>query len=119
MSADTTAIQALVQWSARGFVWAVALIVLLRLITGGINGRGLLMDGDSGGPSALRVQMLLSTVLAAVSYAIAIKHQAEPRLPDVDPRVLALVGATNGLIVVKRAALRLSELVRNTLRART
>lgn len=119
MSADTTGLQALLQWSARAFVWTVAVLVLIRMLTGAINTRRLLMDGDSGGPSALRVQMLLSTLLAVVDYAVAIKNQAEPALPNVDPRILALVGATNGLVVVKRAALRLSELIRNTLRART
>lgn len=98
--------------SARVFLYALAVLIAFRLLNGGISTRGLLKDGEGGGVSALRLQMLMSTALAGASYVVAIHRQTTARLPPVDPNLLALVGGSNGLVLLKLAFSKLRNFLR-------
>jgi hypothetical protein len=95
--------------ATRAFLYALAALVAFRLLNGGISTRGLLKDRETGAISALRLQMLICTAIASVSYAAAISHQTSGHFPAVDARLLALVGGSNGLVIVKRAFSKVSK----------
>ena len=89
--------------SQRLFLYALAALVAFRILNGRISTRGLLRDPQSGGISTLRLQLLIATALAAASYAAAISQQTTCHFPAVDARLLALVGASNGLVILEQA----------------
>jgi hypothetical protein len=92
-----------------GFLLGLGLLVVCRLLTGGIATRGLLTATSSGAPGALRVHALITTFATAASYAAAIAHAPDvTRLPAVNPGLLALVGGTNLLLLGKLAISRLA-----------
>ena len=94
------------------FLYALAALIVFRLLNGGITTRGLLKDRQTGGISALRLQMLIATAIAGVSYAAAIRQQTTNHFPPVDGRLLALVGGSNGLVIVKRALSKFRKVLR-------
>ena len=98
--------------SQRLFLYALAALITFRILNGSISTRGLLKDRETGGVSALRLQMLIATVIAGVSYAAAIRQQSTSHFPPVDARLLALVGGSNGLVIIKRAFSKLSKFLR-------
>src|SRR6478735_551609 len=99
--------------SVRSFLYALAALIAYRLLHGTVATRGLLKDRQTGGVSALRLQMLMATAIAAVSYAVAIGRQTTSHFPPVDSRLLALVGGSNGLVLIKQALAKFSKLVRS------
>jgi hypothetical protein len=103
----------LVLLSTRAFLYALAALLAFRLLNGEISSRGLLEDRETGGISALRLQMLIATAIAGVSYAAAIGQQTTSQFPPVDARLLALVGGSNGLVIIKRAFSKLSQFLRS------
>ena len=88
---------------ARLFALALALLIGARLLNRNIHTRGLLTDSETGRVSALRVQMLIATFVAAGTYAGAISKTASGALPPVNTELLLLVAGTNGLLISDRA----------------
>lgn len=73
----------------------LALVVAYKILTGGINMRGLLDDKVSGALSPGRVQLLVSTVMGAGYYLmLAIAQAPSGRLPDFPEEALLLVGGS-------------------------
>lgn len=98
--------------SQRLFLYALAALIAFRLLNGTISTRGLLKDSETGGVSALRVQLLIATAITGASYAVAIRQQTTNHFPPVDTRLLALVSGSNGLVIVKRALSKLTKVLR-------
>lgn len=90
-------------FSVRAFLYALAALVSYRLVLGTISARGLLRDRTTGATSAVRLQMLIATAIASASYAAAIRQQTTGVFPPVDTRLLALIGGSNGLVIIQRA----------------
>lgn len=104
--------------SVRAFLYALALLLTFHSLRGASSTRGLLKDPETGGISALRLQMLIVTAIASVSYAAAIR-QASNHLPPVDARLLALVSGSNGLVLLKQAFSKLIGTLRSNHQPRT
>jgi len=62
---------------------SLAVVVAYQLLTGRISVRGLL-SGDDGKPSASRVQLLIATLVAALTYlSQVVSHPSEfPTVPS-------------------------------------
>jgi len=61
----------LIVWEALIFLFALFGIVVIQILTGAINARGLLEGTTSGGTrfkSTGRVQLLIATIVTAVQY---------------------------------------------------
>jgi hypothetical protein len=99
-------------FSLRVFLCALGALIAFRLLNGTISMRGMLKDRETGGISALRLQMLIATLIAGASYASAIHRQTAAQLPQVDATLLALVTGSNGLVLIKRAFSKLSRFLR-------
>ena len=96
-----TLVAALIVVPTRLFPVLLGAVVVFRMLNGQIVARGLVVDPETGRLSALRVQMLVATCIAAGSYIAALAHT--PRaLPPVDARLLAMVGGANGLLLGTR-----------------
>ena len=100
--------------SARTFLFALGALILTRLVTGRIRTTGMLKDRETGGTSALRVQMLIATGIAAATYATSIGRHGATNFPHVDGRLLALIGGSNGLLIAKRSFSKLAQFIRTT-----
>jgi hypothetical protein len=100
--------------SARTFLFLLGALILTRLITGRIRMTGLFKDRETGGTSALRVQMLIATLVATASYAASIGRHGATTFPPLDARLLALVGGSNGLLIAKRSFIKLAQFIRTT-----
>ena len=98
--------------SLRAFLHPLAALSAFRLLNGQISTRDLLKDRETGAISALRLQMLIATAIAGVSFAAAIHRQTSSHFPAIDTHLLALVGASNGLVIIKRAFGKLSKFLR-------
>jgi hypothetical protein len=73
----------------------LAVAVFWKLITGVIIMRGLLHNKITGEFSPSRLQLLLSTLLAAAFYVQAIVAAKDHALPVPDESILAVVGGSN------------------------
>ena len=78
----------------------VALIAGFRLLTGGINTKGLLNDKVSGAYSPARLQLLLLTLGGAAYYA-SLCYQAKAFVTVPGPLVAAL-GGSNAFYVLNK-----------------
>lgn len=102
----------------------LAATLLMQLLTGGVNLRGLLFVKRPSGPRELspaRVQMLLATLATAATYAgAAVAAVGTGRLPDVDTRWLYGLGASHGLYLGTKLFyfVRLRDLLRGLLSPR-
>jgi hypothetical protein len=89
------------------FVAALAAAVLTRLVDGGINTRRLLYGRTADGRlyfSPERVQLLMFTVWAALSYLLkVIETRADGKMPDVPTATLALLGGSHGVYLAGKA----------------
>lgn len=95
------------RYCAEGFLIVLAAIIGVRLLTGGINTRGLL-DGKSGAGrgsiSPARVQLLISTLAAAGTYlGRAFAHRQTGRMPDVPDAMLVAVAGSHALYLASKA----------------
>jgi hypothetical protein len=92
------------------FLYAMAAIVAVKLLTGGIATAGLLTRKDeSGAVSSTRVQLLIITVAAAVYYLSKISTNTTSQLPDVPPDLLYGFGGSAGLYALRKAWLHRSK----------
>lgn len=97
-------IATLARWGALGFIAALAAIVFLKILVGSISLNGLL-TGDRGNGteyfSVGRTQLLLSTVIAAVSYLRQVASAPSlTSLPDISANTLAMLGGSQLLYLV-------------------
>ncbi|MBL6934442.1 MAG: hypothetical protein ISR48_03440 [Alphaproteobacteria bacterium] len=79
---------------------ALAAIVVFKMLSGGINTKGLLCDKQTGTVSPARVQLLLFTVMGAVAYLTQTVGQVQAGghgFPEVPPELLWLVGGSQAL----------------------
>jgi hypothetical protein len=96
------------------FVGGLALLILFRLVNGRIYAHNLLIDRESGTPSAIRLQMLMSTLTAVATYSIAIGSTSTPRaFPPVDGALLLMVGGSNIILLGKKSVRELVQFIRS------
>jgi len=84
-------------WELRAFLITLAAIIAYRLLTGKINTQGLLLSKDPGsdGVSPGRVQLLLVTIGAALSYLSEVSKATSNALPDVSKTWLYAMGGSS------------------------
>jgi hypothetical protein len=102
--------------AALATVGALAMLILVGLLTGSISTHGLLSVRNASGQlqvSPLRVQLLLVTIATAAHY-LQLVFQAEDltRFPEPPTVWLAALGLSNGSYLVGRAGTWLLDLVR-------
>jgi hypothetical protein len=86
------------------FVVALGFVTAFKLINGRISLRGLLRDPLDGRISPASVQAFISTIAFAGAYVASVGGRTDPSsLPPVDPKLLYLVGGSNGLMLGSRA----------------
>lgn len=84
-----------------GFLLALGMVLLWKMVQGEINVSGLLASGPGGRGGLGRLQLLLATILGATWYVGLIFDQArvpssDYSLPPVPEGLLLLIGASNG-----------------------
>jgi len=87
----------LIAWEALIFLFALFGIVVIRILTGAINARGLLEGTTSDGSrfvSAGRVQLLIATGVAAVQYLSQVWDHPQV-FPDIPSSWLLLLGGSH------------------------
>lgn len=98
-------------------IWLIlgglALIVGYKLLTRGINTAGLLQDKvqdkEHVGLSPSRIQLLLFTLVGAGAYLASVPEmfeRAAPRLPEVPPELLVLLGGSQAVYLGGKSYLR-------------
>lgn len=96
------------------FLYAMAAIVAVKLLTGGIPTVGLLTRKDeSGAPSATRVQLLIVTIAGAAYYLSKVSTNTTRQLPDINPDLLYGFGGSAGLYALRKAWLHRAKFDRN------
>jgi hypothetical protein len=97
---DIASIDAIVRYEIWFLAGGLALIVGFRLLTGGINTKGLLNDKVSGAYSPARLQLLLFTLGGAVYYASLCYHaKAFAPVPN---QLAAALGGSNAFYVLRK-----------------
>ena len=81
---------------------ALAVLVIYRLLNGGINTSGLLGQGQDGGVTPERVQMLFAFVLGVGAYAqltLATLSGADPNphFPEAPPQLVGLFAGSHSI----------------------
>jgi len=86
-----------------GFLWALAGIVVYRILTRRIKIDGLLSeDNDPGKVSAGRVQLLLATFAASATYLAKVANATDGNMPDIDPNWLYVLGGSGGIFALEQ-----------------
>jgi len=86
----------LIVWEALIFLFALFGIVVIQILTGAINARGLLEGTTSGGTrfkSTGRVQLLIATIVTAVQYLSQVVDNSQ-KFPDIPQNWLLLFGSS-------------------------
>jgi len=92
-------------WVLWAFLGTLGGIVLMRLLTGRINTRGLLSDPDNPVISVNKVQMLAATGYVALNYLGKLDTLTDFHcLPDVDANMLALLGGSQAFYLGGKGA---------------
>jgi hypothetical protein len=89
----------LIEWEGMAFLFALLGIVALRVLTGGLNTRGLIAGTTASGlqfVSASRVQLLIVTLSAAVQYVVKV-WQSPGTFPDIPQSWLLFFGGSQVL----------------------
>lgn len=94
-------------WACRELVvilYLLAAVVVFQLLTNRINLDGLFSNKDGSKELSIeRIQLLIATIAAAGIYLQRLAASTPGSLPDIDPQWLYLLGASNGLYVVRKA----------------
>jgi hypothetical protein len=86
------------------FLALLAIMLVMRLLTGEISIGGLLLRKDgSGEVSPERVQLLITTVTVSAKYLGEALHGSGNSLPDVGPQLLCVFGASSGIYASVKA----------------
>jgi hypothetical protein len=95
------------------FLYAMAVAVLIQLLTHGINTSGLLnRKNGSRTISGTRVQLLISTIAASMFYLSELASNTTGKMPDINPGWLYGFGGSAGLYAVRKAWVNRSQLKR-------
>lgn len=100
------ALQVLVYWEGTLFFGALAIIVLIKLLTGGINSRWLLFGRKNSDHyfSPGRVQLLVLTLGGALNYlATVLQAPDSSSLPPLPQEWVALLGGSNAVYLAGKA----------------
>src|SRR2546425_85553 len=92
----------LIVWEALIFLFALFGIVVIQILTGAINARGLLEGTTSGGTrfkSTGRVQLLIATIVTAVQYLSQVVDNSQ-KFPDIPQNWLLLFGSSQVIYLV-------------------
>ena len=102
--ASMAPLQLLVYYEGILFLGAIAAIIFMQLLTGGINTRWLLYERRNSQHyfSPGRVQLLVLTLGGALNYQ-ATALQASQALPPVPAEWLAILGGSNGVYLAGKA----------------
>jgi hypothetical protein len=90
----------LIRWEVLLFVGGLGLIVGLKLLTGEINLRGLLMGTKSDGTryfSSERVQLLVAIIAIGFQYVVLASHTASGEMPAIPAGALQVFGLSNAV----------------------
>ena len=103
----------IIKWEIEIFLFALAALVAIKLLTGEINTRGLLWGRISGRPkknnqdqyfSPERVQLLLFTIGAGFYYLEMVLNNPNPStLPDVPQTWPITLGGSNAIYLAGKA----------------
>ena len=89
------------------FIGALAAVIAMQLLNGGINTRHLLYGRRAGHAtyfSPERVQLLLFTIFVGFWYLLqALDARGSGKLPDVPPQTLALLGGSHAVYLGGKA----------------
>jgi hypothetical protein len=87
-----------------GFLVLLAIILVSRMLTGGISLNGLLgrKDGTSN-VSPERVQLLIATLALSAKYVGQVAHATGNALPPVSQQWLYVFGASSGIYASVKA----------------
>jgi len=89
---------------AMGFLYALAVVVVYKIVTRQINMEGLITHKDgSGRVSPERIQLLLATIAASATYLTDALSSTNGSLPDVSPQWLYLIGGSSSIYVAGKA----------------
>jgi hypothetical protein len=87
-----------------GFLYALGGTVFYRILTNRIRVEGLFSQKDaSDQTSPGRVQLLLATIAASVSYLAQVANTTNGKMPDVDVNWLYLFGGSSGVYALEKA----------------
>ena len=80
-----------------GWLIGLAVVVFYRLLTGGINTKGLLHDkGTSSGFSPARLQLLISTIVVAFYYiGQTLSNKNTGQFPTIPNEMLLILGGSH------------------------
>jgi hypothetical protein len=94
----------ILRWEGQGFLVLLAVILVYRMLTGGINLTGLLRRKDSdGGVSPERIQLLLATLALSAKYLGEVAHATGGAMPDINSQWLYVFGASSGIYASLKA----------------
>lgn len=93
-------VEAILRYEVWILAGGLALILVYRLLIGGINTRGMLNDKGTGQYSPARLQLFLFTLVGAVYYAsVCYQSRCFVKVPS---EVIAVLGGSNGFYVVRK-----------------
>jgi len=108
-------------WTAAAILAALAVVVFVQLLDRRIRTTGLLLDKKTRRFSPARLQLLVATIVGAGGYiqlvartfgpeSVQLCHTvtAAPCLPDVPPELLALMGSSHAIYLLRKAYLSLN-----------
>jgi hypothetical protein len=94
----------ILRWEGQGFLAALAMILVYRMLTGEIRLAGLLQRKNGEGEvSPERVQLLLATLALSAKYLGAVVHGTGGALPDISAQWLYVFGASSGVYASVKA----------------
>ena len=94
----------ILHFEALAFVYGLAVIVAVKVLTGQINLSGLIRRKDgSGQTSPERLQLLLATIAAGARYLTQVAQAPNGIMPDIDNSWLYLMGGSSGIYVLHKA----------------
>ena len=88
-------------WILTIFLGLLGVAVLWKIIDGTISLRYLISD-EQGWASMSRFQLLVFTLVIAMSLFFVIASQSPPAYPKIPPEVLALLGISGGSYVLSK-----------------
>jgi hypothetical protein len=86
-----------------GFLWALAATVFIQILTRRIKLNGILSeDNVPGKVSPGRVQLMLATFAASITYLSQVANSSNGTMPDIDPNWLYLFGGSGSIYALEQ-----------------
>ncbi len=99
-------VQHAIVWTAALFLGGVFLAIVIGLLTGYVNTRGLLHGRRADGTvyfSSARVQLLIFTIGAAAGYLMSVLDRRSCTMPEAPPELVATLGGSHLLYLASKA----------------